>query len=111
MFSKLKKLCSPALFYFCISMFAFFLMLIQNITNMNSMRYSLGMFHCNTPSLVIVFVVKFLFIIFWTWILSLICKDGHKGIAWIIVLFPFILMFILIALFMLNSNSMIYMTN
>jgi hypothetical protein len=40
-----------------------------------------------------VFVVKVIGILFWTWILNLMCKDGHKEIAWFLVLLPFVLLF------------------
>jgi hypothetical protein len=51
----------------------------------------------------IVFTIKILYIFFWTWILNLICKGGHKGIAWLLVLFPFLLLFVILGLIMINQ--------
>lgn len=32
--------------------------------------------------------IHFLFAVFWTWILNLICKSGFTVVSWILVLFP-----------------------
>jgi len=34
----------------------------------------------------------------------LICKDGHTGIAWFLVLIPFILLFVIMGLVMVNPR-------
>ena len=47
-------------------------------------------------------LIHFVYIIFWTWILNLICKAGYKVISWILVLAPFVLVF-LIFTFMLGE--------
>jgi hypothetical protein len=36
--------------------------------------------------------------------LNLICKDGHKEIAWFLVLIPFILLFVIMGLVMVNPR-------
>lgn len=92
---RLKDLCSPALLYFLISMVGLIIIALQNITsNMNTLQLA-GM-HMRVPSLMLLFVIKLIYILFWTWILNLICKDGHSGISWLLVLVPFILMFFVI---------------
>lgn len=40
-------------------------------------------------------LIHLVYIIFWTWILNLICKAGYKVISWILVLAPFVLVFLL----------------
>ncbi len=97
---KLKELCTPSLIYFVISMVALAIALLQNLGNSTS--YTLGSFSCNVPSTILVFIVKLIYIFFWTWILNLICKDGHSGISWLLVLLPFILLFVLIVLLMIS---------
>ena len=99
---KMGDLCSPSLVYFVISVLAILMMIIQNLGN--STKYNLGNFSMNVPSVTIVFNVKIMYILFWTWILNLICKDGHKEIAWLLVLLPFILLFVIIGLVMLNRR-------
>lgn len=98
--TKLKELCRPSLVYFIISMVALALLFIQNIGNTSS--YHVGSFSCRVPNTMVVFIAEFIYILFWTWILNLICKDGHSGISWLLVLFPFILLFVMIGLLMLN---------
>ena len=73
--------------------------------------YKLGMFTARVPSCLLVFIVKIIYILFWTWILNLICKDGHKGLAWFLVLLPFILLFVIMGLVMINPNALEGMTN
>ena len=98
---KLKDLCTPALIYFVISIISLVLLFIQNIHNVNS--YHVGNFSCKVPNTMLVFFFKLMYILFWTWILNLICKDGHTGISWLLVLFPFILLFVILGLIMLNQ--------
>ena len=96
----LKELCTPASLYFVISIIALFMVLFQNLGNTNS--YNVGNFSCRVPSTVLVFVVKFIYIVFWTYVLNLICRDGHVGVSWLLVLLPWILLFVIIGLLMLN---------
>lgn len=100
MLKKIKDLCPPSLFYFTISMVFFFMTLFQNFANTHS--YNLGNFSCRVPNTTVFFIIKLLYILFWTWILDLICKDGYTVISWLLVLFPFILLFVILGLVMLN---------
>lgn len=95
-----KDLCAPSMTYFVISIFALILIVIQNIGNHN--RFHLGSFHCRVPNTTIIFFIKLVYILFWTYVLNLICKDGHTALSWLLVLFPFILLFLIIGLMMLN---------
>jgi hypothetical protein len=98
----LKQLCPPSLVYFFISITSILIIFFQNLGNKNS--YSVGSFSCRVPNTAAVFVAKLIYILFWTWILNLICKDGHTEISWLLVLFPFLLFFVIIGLIMLNKN-------
>lgn len=97
---KLGQLCTPALVYFVISVVALLMCMLQNLGNHN--MYNLGSYSCRVPSTVMVFVLKVIYILFWTWVLNLICKSGHKGISWLLVLLPFILMFVILGLMMIQ---------
>jgi hypothetical protein len=76
------------------------MILFQNLGNSNS--YHIGNFSCRVPSTALIFIIKLIYILFWTWILNLICKDGHTGVSWLLVLLPWILLFVLIGMLMLN---------
>jgi hypothetical protein len=97
----LKDLCTPSYVYLVISMIAVIIMAVQNYGNINT--YCVGSLTCVVGSTALVFAIKILYILFWTWILNLICKAGVPQLAWFLVLLPFILFFILIAL-MFSAN-------
>jgi len=91
--TKLSQLCTPAYIYFIIAIIGLAFAAVQNMGNSN--KYNLGMFSCNVPSCIAVFIIKIIYVLFWTWVLNLICKDGHTGIAWFLLFLPFILLFII----------------
>jgi len=97
---NLKDLCTPSLIYFVISIIGLVLILLQNLGNTNS--YHVGSFSCRVPNTAIIFIIKLIYILFWTWILNLICKDGHTEISWLLILFPWIMLFVIMGLLMLN---------
>jgi hypothetical protein len=92
----IKDLCTPSYVYLVISTIAVIVMAIQNFGNINT--YCVGSLTCVVGSTALVFAIKVLYILFWTWILNLICKAGVPQLAWFLVLLPFILFFILVAL-------------
>jgi len=97
---SLKELCTPAVIYFIISIISLIILLLQNLGNTNS--YHVGSFSCRVPNTTVVFIVKLIYVLFWTYVINLICKDGHTGLSWLLVLFPWILLFVIIGLLMLN---------
>ena len=100
---KLKELCTPAFLYFSLAMLGVLVSVVQNLGN--SRRYNLGMLSTRVPSTFLVFLVEIIYILFWTWVLNLMCKDGHKEIAWFLVLIPFILLFLLQGSMMSGSEG------
>jgi len=101
--NKLSQLCTPSLVYFVISVIGLVMAVMQNLNN--NRRYNLGSFSCQVPSCVAIFIIKVVYVLFWTWILNLMCRDGHNEIAWFLVLLPFILLAIIIGLVMANQNK------
>lgn len=94
----IKNLCTPAYLYFIISVIFLIIVYIQNYNNYNV--YCLGSYSCDVTNVWLLFIIKIIYILFWTWILNLICMAGVPAISWILVLFPFLLMFILIGAMM-----------
>jgi uncharacterized membrane protein len=92
--TKLKQLCSPSYVYFIISFIGLILSAIQNMGN--NRIYSLGTFSCPVSSCLFVFAFKIVVILFWTWVLNLMCKDGHSEVAWFLVLLPFVIFFMVL---------------
>jgi hypothetical protein len=99
---SLKELCTPAFVYFVVSMVGLIILVVTNLGN--TTKFNLGFLSLNVPNVLFVFIVQFIYILFWTWILNLICRDNHKGFAWFLVLLPFILYFAIIALFALKGG-------
>jgi hypothetical protein len=96
----LKELCTPAMLYFVISMIGLVIVLMQNLGNTNS--YHVGSFSCRVPNTAVVFIVKLIYVLFWTYILNLICKDGHTSLSWLLVLLPWLLLFVMMGILMIN---------
>lgn len=106
MFDKLRKnyniLCRPSQVYVLISAVAIIAMLIQNIAEPH--KYCVGKFSCRlTFNNLFVFAAKVLYVVFWAIVLDSLCKNGYKDLAWAIVLLPFILLGLMIALFMMSQ--------
>jgi len=95
--SEVKRLCTPALVYLMFSLLFTITAMVQNVGNVN--KLCVGRVECNVKSTPALFIVEILWIVFWTWILSLLCKNGHSSLAWFLVLLPFIVMFILLVAF------------
>jgi hypothetical protein len=67
------KICSPALLYLIISVIS---LLTAAANKMKLMSL----------------IVKAIFIVAWTWFLNWLCINGHKDVAWFLVILPFIFM-------------------
>jgi len=96
----LTNLCLPAKVYFIISVIALIVIAIQNYGNTD--MYCIGTYSCGVGSTTMIFLLKIVYILFWTWILNLICRAGAPGISWFLVLLPFILFFILLSLLFIS---------
>jgi len=101
-FKLLKKLCTPAYVYLVISVVSMVVLMFQNGGNTNT--YCVGSFECPVENTSLVFLGEIIYIIFWTFILNLICKSGYKNISWFLVLLPFVLFFVLLGLMILKQG-------
>ena len=100
MLKQLQKLCTPAHLYFVLSALSLILMGVQNLGNTN--KYCVGSYVCTVTNTLGVFIVKMLYVVFWTWILNTLCKAGYKKLSWFVFLLPLIAMFVLIALMFIH---------
>ena len=95
-----NSLCTPAQLYFGLSILSFIALVIQNC--MDPYSFCIGSFSAPSPiHNASYFVVKSLYILFWTWLIQKMCKKGWNKLAWLIVLFPFVAMFVLLGLLMI----------
>jgi hypothetical protein len=95
----LRNLCTPAYLYLVISIIALIIIAIQNAGNTNV--YCLGEFECDVTSVSMIFLMKIIYILFWTWVLNLFCSAGATWFSWLLVLLPFLTFFILLGIMML----------
>jgi hypothetical protein len=98
----LRNLCTPAYVYLVISLIAVIVMAFQNLGG-NHM-YCIGLYDCNVSSVAMIFVLKILYIVFWTWVLNVICRGGVPALSWFFVISPFVMMFIFIGMLMLQNR-------
>jgi len=87
----LKNLCMPSYIYLVVSLIALIIMSVQNAGNLN--MFCLGTYACDVSSVGLIFVIKLIYILFWTWILNLMCAAGAEMLSWIFVLLPFVIFF------------------
>lgn len=94
--------CTPAKVYLVLSLISILSILIQNL--FESHRYCLGMFSCQLDySNIFIFLLKIVYMVVWAIIINSLCKTNYSNLAWAIVLFPIILMFVMLGLFMVNK--------
>ena len=99
-----RHLCKPAMVYLAISVVALVMIAYQNM-GLNNM-YCMGDFSCYVFSTTAVIFSEALYVLFWTWILHLMCRTGYSSISWFMVVFPLVLFFVLIGLMMLMSLNL-----
>ena len=99
-----KSLCTPAQLYFVLSTLSFLLILLQNCSDGSS--YKIGTMkvkpECHN---VIFFMFKAAYILGFTYLLNWFCGKKLKTISWIIVLLPFIAMFLILGVTMISIMS------
>ena len=100
---KFPKLCAPAYLYFVISVIGLVILAIQNLGNTN--KYTIGSFSTLVPNTLVIFILKFIYIAFWTWVLNYLCKSGFTGVSWFLFLIPFILFFVIIGAMLITGKK------
>jgi hypothetical protein len=103
MFNPMNKLCTPAYVYLVISLIVLVVMGFQNLGN--STEYCAGSYSCTVPSTGLIFIMKMVYVAFWTWVLNLICKAGAPIVSWILVISPLLVMFLIIGAYMINGGT------
>ena len=101
---KLSKLCTPSSLYFFISLVLLLLVGFQNLVG-NDNTFCIGQFRCTLGNKLLIFVLNAIYILFWTFILDLMCKAGYKVLSLFIVLIPYILFFVFFAMVVYKTES------
>jgi hypothetical protein len=96
-----RNLCTPASVYLTVSMFALIIMGIQNFGNTNT--YCLGTYQCDISNIYMMFIIKILYILLWTWGINLLCSYGMEWKSWFFILISILIFFIMITSMMVPS--------
>ena len=78
-----KSLCLPSKIYLVLSVIGIFVSLLSS--NM------IGGITLFTQ------IIHLVYVVFWAWVLNLICNAGYKWISWVLVLAPFIVFFLVLS--------------
>ena len=101
---NLKKLCTPAMVYLVMSGLSFLAILMQNCQDSSS--YKIGTMtvkpECHNAYF---FLFKAMYILAFTYLLNYFCSKNLTTLSWILVLLPFIGMFLLLGLIMILLMS------
>ena len=95
--------CTPTKVYLVFSLISILMILLQNLND--SRKYCLGMFQCKLNfSNILLFILKLVYTIVWVIILDSLCVNKYENIAWGIVMFPVVLMFVLLGMFIVSKK-------
>jgi hypothetical protein len=97
----LRKMCTPATLYFIISLVFLVIMGVNNLQDTE--RLCLGDYSCYVGNNTMIFLLNAVYILFWTFLLDLMCKNGYSTLSWFVLLLPFILSFLFLALIMIKA--------
>ena len=99
-----KSLCTPAQLYLGMSVLAVLTQCYQNVGNPNV--FACGLMKASTPINNIFYIAfEVLYVLGWTYLLNILCKKGYNRLSWLLVLLPFIAMFILIGLVIITLQN------
>lgn len=94
------NLCTPATIYLVLSAIGIIMIAFQNY-GMSPNIYCVGNVRCPVQSNAPIFIMKILYVAFWTFVLNTLCNYGYNQLAWFLLLLPFILFFVFV--FMIGS--------
>ena len=93
-----NKLCSPSAAFLVISatslILASSLLILLFVQKQNITKRG--------PFLLMLLMLKIVYVLFWTWVLDLICKSGHDELAWSLVFAPYVLVLLVVIMRKLN---------
>ena len=99
----LRNMCTPATIYFVISLIGLILVGVNNLDNND--KICVGDYNCYVGNNTTIFIINAIYILFWTFVLDLMCKAGYSSLSWFILLLPFIILFIVFATLMVKEGN------
>lgn len=99
----LRNMCTPATIYFVISLIGLILVGVNNLDNND--KICVGDYNCYVGNNTTIFIINAIYILFWTFVLDLMCKAGYSSLSWFILLLPFIILFIVFTVLMVKEGN------
>lgn len=99
----LTNMCTPATIYFVISLIGLIIIGLNNLDNND--KVCVGDMYCYVGNNTTVFILNAIYILFWTFILDLMCKGGYSTLSWFVLLLPFIIVFIVFVVLMVKDEG------
>ena len=99
----IRKMCTPAVIYLLLSVFALLVLVFTNMGNQNTL--CVGEYECPVDNLFVIYFIKVLYIAFVTIILDSLCKNGWGAISWFLVFFPLLFYFAALGMFMIMKQN------
>ena len=105
-----KPLCTPSVVYVTLSLLVLFSIVFENLIIGDNNSFVCGKHRSsidkscrvNGLAIQIIFIItKGMYIIFWAYILNMLCRNGYINVAWFFVIFPLTLTFVIIAVVMI----------
>lgn len=85
-------MCVPAYAYLVISLF----FLIMTVVFLNNGTMDLNQYcidsSCTKPNIAFFILFKFMFILFWSWVLNFLCRSGYSRVAWGLFALPYVVL-------------------
>ena len=75
--ATMSSLCTPALIYLILSAFFIFGSIMMNVS-------------------FVTILIKIVFVLAWTWVLNLLCRNNLEVLSWILVILPYLFMIVLV---------------
>lgn len=99
---NLKQLCTPSFIYFVLSLIGLIALGFQNLNGTDN-TLCVGSYNCSVGNKLLVFVLNGIYILFWTFVLDLMCKAGYSELSWIVLLIPFLLFFLFLGMILYKN--------
>jgi len=101
---RVRSLCQPSFVYLVTALIILILVIIQNVLYGDLKKLCVGSYSCYVTNVVVIFIIKLIYIAFWTIVLDALCKYGYKDLSWFLVIFPFVLAGVLLGYLMINNR-------
>ncbi len=76
---NLSKLCTPAYIYLIFSIISIIILAFQNFKDLKV--YCVGNYECDVDNSLLIFLFKIIYVLFWTFILNLLCVNGYEQLS------------------------------